>query len=50
MAIKQKHQDSSEAGAVEPELVQIREKIWTFARDLGRHEKAIELLEKGNTA
>ncbi len=36
---------SDRLGGIEGELVQIREKVWGFNRDLGKHDKAIEILE-----
>lgn len=35
---------SDRLGRIELELVQIREKVWGFNRDLGKHDKAIEFL------
>jgi len=35
---------SDRLGRIELELVQIREKVWGFNRDLGKHDKAIEIL------
>ncbi len=36
---------SGRLGRIESELVQIREKVWGFNRDLGKRDKALEILE-----